>query len=110
MIQLTEDGDALGRSFMTQFAEGIDVVIDYLWGASAEWRLIVAAKAGAEAVPIRFVQVGSVSAQEILQVQICRYFSSWCRAIWATVAPPVPADSTIPRLSLTRPSWPSGRC
>jgi len=64
-IQLTEDGDALERSFMAQFAEGIDVVIDYLWGASAERLLIAAAKAGAEAVRIRFVQVGSVSAQEI---------------------------------------------
>ena len=64
-IQLIEDGDALERSFMAQFAQGIDVVIDYLWGASAERLLIAAAKAGAEAVPIRFVQVGSVSAQEI---------------------------------------------
>ena len=64
-IQLTGDGDALERSFMAQFADGIDVVIDYLWGASAERLLIAAAKAGAEAVPIRFVQVGSVSGQTI---------------------------------------------
>lgn len=64
-IQLTGDGDALERSFVAQFAEGIDVVIDYLWGASAERLLIAGVKAGAEAVPIRFVQVGSVSAQEI---------------------------------------------
>jgi hypothetical protein len=34
-------------------------------GKSAERLLIEAAKAGADAVPIRFVQVGSVSAQEI---------------------------------------------
>lgn len=64
-VQLTEDGDALERSFMAQFAEGIDVVIDYLWGASAERLLIAGAKAGADAVPIRFVQVGSVSGQSI---------------------------------------------
>jgi NADPH:quinone reductase-like Zn-dependent oxidoreductase len=64
-IQLAEDGDALERSFMEQFAEGIDVVIDYLWGKGAERLLAAGAKAGAEAVPIRFVQVGSASGQEI---------------------------------------------
>ncbi|TLP42595.1 zinc-binding alcohol dehydrogenase family protein [Cohaesibacter sp. CAU 1516] len=65
-IRLTGDGDAMERSFMAQFAEGIDVVIDYLWGASAERLLIAAARAGADGVPIRFVQVGSVSGQEIM--------------------------------------------
>ena len=64
-IRLTGDNDALEQSFMAQFAAGIDVVIDYLWGASAERLMIAAAKAGAEAVPIRFVQVGSASGQEI---------------------------------------------
>jgi NADPH:quinone reductase-like Zn-dependent oxidoreductase len=64
-IQLAEDGDALERSFMEQFTEGIDVVIDYLWGKGAERLLVAGAKAGAEAVPIRFVQVGSASGQEI---------------------------------------------
>jgi len=36
-------------------------VLDYLWGKSAERLIIAGAKAGAEAVPIRFVQIGSVS-------------------------------------------------
>src|ERR1700722_14373336 len=35
-IPLVEDGDALEEAFQRQFAEGIDVVIDYLWGQSAE--------------------------------------------------------------------------
>ena len=33
-------------AFKAQFAEGVDVVIDYLWGRSAERLLIAGAKAG----------------------------------------------------------------
>ena len=40
-------------------------MIDYLWGKSAERLLIAGAKAGKEAAPIRFVQVGSVSGADI---------------------------------------------
>jgi NADPH:quinone reductase-like Zn-dependent oxidoreductase len=58
------DGD-LEQKFKQHFAEGVDVVIDYLWGNSAERLLIAAAKAGAEGVPIRFVQIGSVSGADI---------------------------------------------
>lgn len=57
-LQLDED-------FRPYFAEGVDVVIDYLWGKSAEALLIAAAKAGPEARPIRFVQVGSISGADI---------------------------------------------
>lgn len=64
-IPLVEDEAVLENSFKRQFSEGVDVVIDYLWGHSAERLLIAAAKAGTEAVPIRFVQVGSVSGSDI---------------------------------------------
>ncbi|RUZ72263.1 zinc-binding alcohol dehydrogenase family protein [Mesorhizobium sp. M7A.F.Ca.US.006.01.1.1] len=64
-IPLVEDEEALEENFKRQFAEGVDVVIDYLWGNSAERLLIAAAKAGADAVPIRFVQIGSVSGSDI---------------------------------------------
>ena len=64
-IPLVEDGAALDSAFQEQFAAGVDVVIDYLWGASAERLLIAAAKAGANGAPIRFVQVGSVSGPDI---------------------------------------------
>jgi len=64
-IALVADDTALERSFKMQFAEGVDVVLDYLWGASAERLLIAAAKAGPDAVPIRFVQIGSVSGSDI---------------------------------------------
>jgi NADPH:quinone reductase-like Zn-dependent oxidoreductase len=64
-IPLVEDGDALEEAFKEQFAEGVDIVIDYLWGKSAERLLSAAAKAGEPSVPIRFVQVGSASGSEI---------------------------------------------
>jgi NADPH:quinone reductase-like Zn-dependent oxidoreductase len=64
-IPLVENGDAMEEAFQEQFAEGIDVVVDYLWGQSAERLIIAGAKAGREAVPIRFVQVGSASARDI---------------------------------------------
>jgi NADPH:quinone reductase-like Zn-dependent oxidoreductase len=63
-IALVEDGGAL-EAFQGQFAEGVDVVIDYLWGQSAERLIIAGAKAGKEGVPIRFVHIGAVSAPNI---------------------------------------------
>lgn len=65
MIPLIADGDALEKSFAAQFADGIDVVIDYLWGMSAERILYAGAKTGREGVPIRFVQVGTASGADI---------------------------------------------
>ncbi len=64
-IPLVADEDAIEGRFNEQFAAGVDVVIDYLWGKSAERLLIAAAKAGSEGVPIRFVQIGSVSGPNI---------------------------------------------
>jgi len=64
-IQLVEDQDALGQSFKRHFAQGVDVVLDYLWGNSAACLLHAGAKAGAEAVPIRFVQIGALGGGEI---------------------------------------------
>jgi len=48
-----------------QFVEGIDVVVDYLWGKSAEIAIAAIAKAVENARPVRFVQVGSMSGAEI---------------------------------------------
>ncbi len=64
-IPLTDNRDALERAFKTEFEQAVDVVLDYLWGTSAETLLIAAAKAGAEAVPIRYVQIGSVGGANI---------------------------------------------
>jgi NADPH:quinone reductase-like Zn-dependent oxidoreductase len=64
-IPLAGSDTELEQKFKQQFAEGVDVVIDYLWGNSAERLLIAGAKAGAEGVPIRFVQIGSTSGADI---------------------------------------------
>jgi NADPH:quinone reductase-like Zn-dependent oxidoreductase len=64
-IPLVDDDAALEARFREEFARGVDVVLDYLWGKSAERLLLVGAKAGVEAVPIRFVQIGAVSGSEI---------------------------------------------
>src|ERR1700683_3477938 len=64
-IPLVADEAVIEDKFKEQFAAGVDVVGDYLWGKSAERLLIAAAKAGAEGVPIRFVQIGSVSGPNI---------------------------------------------
>lgn len=65
VIPLGTDLAAAGQALEHQFAQGIDIVIDYLWGQSAETLLATAARFGPEAVPIRFVQIGAVSGQNI---------------------------------------------
>ena len=65
-IALGDGGDAFEDALKEQFGgDGIDVVLDYLWGPSAERIIIAGAKAGKDAVPIRFVHIGSVSASNI---------------------------------------------
>lgn len=64
-ISLAQDDTALDSAFQQQFGEGVDVVLDYLWGRSAELLLAAGAKAAPEAVPVRFVQIGAMSAPAI---------------------------------------------
>ena len=64
-IPLAEDRDALQSAFKEHFADGIDVVLDYLWGATAECLLLARAKAGHASVRTRIVQVGSLTGATI---------------------------------------------
>ena len=64
-IALDDDEAALEDRFRSQFADGIDVVVDYLWGNSAERLLIAAAKGLKEDASLRFVQVGNASGPNI---------------------------------------------
>lgn len=64
-IALTADRHAMETAFKAQFRDGVDVVLDYLWGPSAETLVVAAAKAGPEAVPIRYVQIGAASGADI---------------------------------------------
>lgn len=66
-VPLTQSPKELETAFKEQFGgEGVDVVLDYLWGQSAETLIMAAAKAGKDAVPIRFVQIGALSGGNIV--------------------------------------------
>jgi NADPH:quinone reductase-like Zn-dependent oxidoreductase len=64
-VPLVQDRDTLEGAFKNEFERGVDIVLDYLWGLSAETLVIAAAKAGPEGVPIRYVQIGSSSGTNI---------------------------------------------
>jgi NADPH:quinone reductase-like Zn-dependent oxidoreductase len=56
--------DALKR----EFAKGINVVVDYLWGESAETIIAAIAKSVEDATPVRFVHVGGASGEESIDL------------------------------------------
>ena len=65
VVSLGGDDETIEAALREHFTEGIDVVLDYLWGASARSILIAGAKVGADGVPIRFVQIGSASGSDM---------------------------------------------
>lgn len=54
---------ALEEQLIGEFSQGIDVVVDYLWGESARVGLVAIAKGVEDGHPVRFVQVGSASGE-----------------------------------------------
>jgi NADPH:quinone reductase-like Zn-dependent oxidoreductase len=64
-VPLMQDADSLETAFRNEFQQGVDIVLDYLWGTTAETLVIAAAKAGPAGVPIRYVQIGSMSGPSI---------------------------------------------
>lgn len=64
-VLLTEDPQTLSQALNEHAAGQIDVVIDYLWGSSAELLLKALAKHTPGVAPVRYVQVGSLAGQEI---------------------------------------------
>ena len=65
VIELTEDREALEGAFRHEFSQGVDIVLDYLWGPSAETLLVALAKASPDGVPVRFVQIGAIGSANI---------------------------------------------
>jgi NADPH:quinone reductase-like Zn-dependent oxidoreductase len=65
VVPLSEDRGELEEAFKKVFHGGVDIVLDYLWGMSAEALMVAAAKAAPEAIPIRYVQIGSMSGGNI---------------------------------------------
>lgn len=64
VISQDHDGKASEDELRKQFAQRIDVVLDYLWGASAE-QILAVASAAKGTTPIRFIQIGTTSSSEI---------------------------------------------
>jgi NADPH:quinone reductase-like Zn-dependent oxidoreductase len=64
VIALTGDSEPLLDALRQQFEHGVDVVLDYLWGPSAE-QILAAARAATGKNAIRFVQIGTASASDI---------------------------------------------
>lgn len=58
------DDDLDGR-LRQHFAEGVDVVLDYLWGETARAILATGARYGAHGRRIRFIQIGAMAGGEI---------------------------------------------
>jgi NADPH:quinone reductase-like Zn-dependent oxidoreductase len=56
------------RVLVAEFANGVDVVIDYVWGKSARTVIVAIAKAVEDAHPVRFVHVGGVSREENIEL------------------------------------------
>jgi len=56
------------KVLVEHFADGIDIVIDYLWGESAKTIIIAIAKAVDDATPVRFVHVGGASREENIEL------------------------------------------
>ena len=59
-----------------EFAHGIDVVIDYLWGESAKTIIVATAKAVEGGGPVRFVQVGGASCEGNIELPAAALRSS----------------------------------
>jgi NADPH:quinone reductase-like Zn-dependent oxidoreductase len=55
-------------ALIAQFSQGIDVVIDYLWGESARTAIVAIAKAAEDAQLVRFVHVGGASREENIEL------------------------------------------
>jgi NADPH:quinone reductase-like Zn-dependent oxidoreductase len=51
-----------------EFAKGIDVVVDYLWGETARTIIAAIAKSVEDATPVRFVHVGGASGEESIDL------------------------------------------
>ena len=64
-INLTADEQTLNAQFAAASAGQIDVVVDYLWGRSAELLLPMLAKYTPGDKPVRYVQVGSLAGADI---------------------------------------------
>lgn len=64
LVPLTGD-EAQADALRGQFARGVDIVLDYLWGPSAHALLVAAARALPDLAVLRHVQIGAIGGSEI---------------------------------------------
>jgi NADPH:quinone reductase-like Zn-dependent oxidoreductase len=58
--------EGLAGALAEQFRSGgVDVVLDYLWGPSAEQIIVAAAKNGKDGARVRYVEIGSLGGETI---------------------------------------------
>jgi NADPH:quinone reductase-like Zn-dependent oxidoreductase len=71
-FRLDQDAQAGAKAYegalAVEFAQGIDVVIDYLWGQSAKTIIVAVAKNEEDGRPVRFVHVGSAGGEDAIQL------------------------------------------
>jgi NADPH2:quinone reductase len=67
VISLNQDQASLVSAFRTEIAEGVDVVLDYLWGQPAELMLQAISQKGLRkaGTRIRFIQIGESAGRTI---------------------------------------------
>jgi NADPH:quinone reductase-like Zn-dependent oxidoreductase len=56
------------QALAAEFAQGIDVVLDYLWGESAKTIIVAIAKSVEDAHPVRFVHVGEAGHEPTIEL------------------------------------------
>ncbi|WP_320535027.1 quinone oxidoreductase family protein [Robbsia andropogonis] len=65
VVSLDQAPESVADALTPHLAEGVDVVLDYLWGPSARTLLTTAAKVLPEGYPLRFVQIGTIGGAEL---------------------------------------------
>lgn len=65
-ISLLADAKEQQAALENAFAEGIDIVLDFLWGPSGQKILAASSKISDPARPLRFVQIGSLTGEEVV--------------------------------------------
>jgi NADPH:quinone reductase-like Zn-dependent oxidoreductase len=126
-IPLGTDPDVFEQSVGGQFRDGgVDIVLDYLWGWSAERIIAAGAKAGNDAVPIRFIQIGALSAPSITlpspalrssaiellgsgigSIAVDRLIASISEVLRATVPAGLKIDTRVVPLADVEQLWPT---
>ncbi len=64
-IRIDAEGEELAQRFAACLSEGVDVVLDYLWGPSALALLTTASRLAPQGRELRFVQIGTMAGAEI---------------------------------------------